>query len=352
MSSSPLPPLYDRWITELAGAPTAGEAAATCGDCAMVEPGPGLQGYDPVTKCCTYTPTLPNYLVGAALADDRLDELGGRDSLRRRIQARAGVTPLGLAQPPTVKLIAGHAQPAFGKAPRLMCEHYHAATGQCGIWLHRNAVCSTWFCKHDRGAVGLVFWHALRDLLLHVEHELSRHCVLELDAPYQPTSPDPAKSGPAPLTAHDLDGTVPDAEYAKRWGAWTGRELELYARCDALVRDLSWSDLQQIAGPELGLLARELARFRARREQPGVVPAALTLRRLEVLRDGDPVTVATYSGTDPIAIPTALLRILPVFRGQPIAEARQELATLDVDLDDDLLAHLVDYDVLADPREP
>ncbi|HYL82493.1 MAG TPA: hypothetical protein VEU07_16870, partial [Candidatus Acidoferrum sp.] len=70
---SPLPPLYGRWMDDLLPGPIPRETAATCDDCAMW-PGPGDQPrsdffFLPETKCCTYIPTLPNYLVGRILED-------------------------------------------------------------------------------------------------------------------------------------------------------------------------------------------------------------------------------------------------------------------------------------------
>jgi hypothetical protein len=348
MSDSPLPPLYDRWIMELTGDELAGEPAATCLDCVMLAPGDGLGSFEPSTKCCTYTPEIPNFLVGAALADPQLDEVGGRQSLRDRIGRRAGVSPLGLARDRVTRLIAERAVPAFGQAPSLRCPHYHAETGKCGVWLHRNAVCSTWFCKHGRGAVGRSFWHVLRNLLNHVEIELARWCVLELGAPYDVQGPPEPWKSPKGLTRSDLEHTVTDADYAAAWGDWIGREEELYGRAARLVGDLDWADVVQICGPEVPLRMRALDEARKRRAT-GVVPKALVLRKLSILRDGDPVILESYSDTDPVSAPAVLLDLLPSFRGQPTREARDEIARdADIELDDELLVRLVDFGVLAD----
>jgi hypothetical protein len=343
---STLPPLYDRWITELTGETVEGEAPSTCGDCAMLAPSPGLTSFHPDTKCCTYTPAIPNFLVGAALADGRLDEIGGRDSLRARIAARAGVTPLGVGRDPVSRLLADHAGAAFGRATRLRCPHYDSPTGYCGVWLHRNAVCSTWFCKHERGAVGLSFWTALRNLLMEAERDLARWCVLSLDAPH-PSLP-PGGESKRELSAEALDGGEADATYARLWGAWAGREAELYARCDELVRDLSWADVERICGPELGLQLRAFEQRRALRAS-SFVPAALVTRKLEVLDHGDPAVLASYSGTDPLSVPAVLRDVLPIFRGQPIDQARTEIAeTSGIELDDEMLLRLVDFDIVTD----
>lgn len=347
MSSSPLPPLYDRWVTELTGGETVGEPDATCLDCPMLGD-EGQFSYHPSTKCCTYTPAIPNYLVGAALADERLDDVAGRETLRARIARRAGVSPLGLDPDPLTQLLHTRAHDAFGRAPSLRCPHYHVETGKCGVWLHRNAVCSTWFCKHTRGAVGQSFWHAMRDLLNQVERDLTRWCVLELGAPYAVASPPQPGQAAASLSPEDLQHTASDADYQRAWGDWSGREQQLYTRCAELVGALSWVDVVSICGPEVGLRARALARAGQRRDT-AFVPEALVLRKLEIARAGDPVVLGSYTGTDPIAVPPLLLELLPAFRGQPTRQALDEIARdADVDLDDELLIRLVDFGVLAD----
>ena len=75
-TSSPLPPLYDRWMREALKYPVPNESKATCGDCAMCA-APGHEAapndpvfYDPNTKCCSYMPMMWNFLTGAVLASD------------------------------------------------------------------------------------------------------------------------------------------------------------------------------------------------------------------------------------------------------------------------------------------
>ena len=80
-SDQVLPPLYARWTDELLGGPIPAETRATCLDCAMwVKEGRNPAAYDPFTgqeisflpstKCCTYVPSLPNFLAGGVLLDE------------------------------------------------------------------------------------------------------------------------------------------------------------------------------------------------------------------------------------------------------------------------------------------
>src|SRR5687767_13539275 len=83
-------------MSDLLPAPIPRESKAACGDCVMC-PGKGAEpdeAFAPETKCCTFVPSIPNFLAGRALADPELGE--GRRSLEARIASRDGLSPLGL----------------------------------------------------------------------------------------------------------------------------------------------------------------------------------------------------------------------------------------------------------------
>ena len=152
-------PLYAQWIDDLLKAPLAEESKATCRDCPMCgsTESPELAGvrFRADTKCCTYHPGIPNFLAGAILADDDLFAREGQKRLRMRMQGAASLRPQGifpsLAESAKYTLL----NPGFGNDPSMLCPYYISETGGlCGIWKHRNSRCATWFCKHERGAVG------------------------------------------------------------------------------------------------------------------------------------------------------------------------------------------------------
>ena len=67
-----LPALYARWIEAIINGSLPVEIEATCSDCAMCsrsgEPDdPEQNFFDKGSKCCTYTPTLSNFMAGAIL---------------------------------------------------------------------------------------------------------------------------------------------------------------------------------------------------------------------------------------------------------------------------------------------
>jgi hypothetical protein len=239
-----LPDLYDPWVRELLGGEIPEETEATCHDCVMLAP-PGEAAastdrfFHPETKCCTYLPRLPNFLVGRVLADDDPALSAGRASVRARIAAGVAVTPLGLGQTPEFHAL--FSSESFGHEPTLRCPHYVESTGGCGIWRHRNAVCSTWFCKLVRGATGHRFWMALKDLLREVERTLSLWAALELG-----------------IGADELARLLAPAEEERvrraprgTFGRWQGREEELYEACAARVSTLTWQELAALCGPKV-----------------------------------------------------------------------------------------------------
>ena len=180
--ASVIPPLYARWIDDLLGAPIEPETNATCADSTgapvNAPPDPETVYFNPRVKCCTFVPALPSFLVGRILRDHAPERAQGRASVEARIATGIGLTPLGLGRSP-----AQHVPDArFGHDERYLCPHFiQQDGGLCSIWQHREAVCTTFFCKFVRGAVGASFWSALRRLLEAIEQALAWQCVETLD---------------------------------------------------------------------------------------------------------------------------------------------------------------------------
>ena len=142
-TTSPLPRLYARWARELLGGDPPNETRATCLDCAMTASGHTgrrrrLAFFHPRTKCCTYTPVLPNFLAGAILADRSAEAAHGRASVLERIAAREKVTPLGVDRPAAVEAVYTALAPErFGTDLSMRCPHM-TDDDLCGVWHHRN----------------------------------------------------------------------------------------------------------------------------------------------------------------------------------------------------------------------
>jgi Fe-S-cluster containining protein len=177
------PRIYDRLLPRVFDETAPEEPKATCNNCAMCPPKDPVQGvtyFRPDTKCCTYQPFLPNYLVGAILADTEPLMAEGQRRIRAHIASRVGVTPRWLA--PSRKrsaLFRAARESSFGRSLLLRCP-YLSGEGLCTIWRHRDTVCSTFFCKYGAGADGQTFWRAVDAYMLHVERELACHAAAKL----------------------------------------------------------------------------------------------------------------------------------------------------------------------------
>jgi hypothetical protein len=345
-------------MDQLLAGPIPPETEATCSDCVMLatESNP-LTGptysFNPRTKCCTYLPELPNFLVGRILADTEPQGLAGRATVEARLRAGGAVTPLGLGRLATYDVLYRHSTQAFGQSQHLRCPHYlENAGGRCGIWRHRAGVCATWFCKHVRGAVGLRFWQALRQLLAAVEMSLARWCVLELEVgsgALERLFPASRHAGSPPaLTRHDLDDIVNPEEYGALWGTWAGREEAFFHACAGRVHALTWLDVITIGGPELQLFARLTQEAHQRLLAPAL-PVRLQVGPFAIVEMGpDVCRVSAYSDFDSLAVSRPLLDVLPYFDGRPTEEARRAILEQEgKSLDDALIQHLVDFSLLV-----
>jgi hypothetical protein len=361
-----LPPLYAAWADEILRAPVPKETRATCDDCVMLAPArswPTGSGYafDPRTKCCTYVPELPNFLVGRILCDTDPAFAKGRATLVRRLEEGVAVTPLGVGRPPTYRLLYQHTAGAmaFGRNRALRCPHYlEDEGGRCGIWRHRKSTCATWFCKYARGAVGLGFWRAMNQLLGTVEESLARWCVVELDVGdealrqlFPPSGGDPTLFA-APAMGRSLDGVV-DRDLGRRlWGRWTGRERAFFDQCADRVGSLTWREVAAIGGPEVRVRERLVRQSHAALVSDSQ-PARLRVGSLsigEMQTDFD--RIWTYSPLDPVDLPRPLLAALHHFDGRPTADALRAIAEIaGIRIDERLLRTLVDFRILIPVEE-
>ena len=356
-----LPPLYARWMDALLGESIPPETRATCEDCAMCAPEGAADEatlyFSPRVKCCTYQPRLANFLVGRALEDKDFAFSAGRATLERRIAGGVGVTPLGLETSAAYGLLYQHGSEGFGRADSMRCPHYlEEGGGRCGIWRHRNSICATWFCKHERGATGLAFWERLRDLLQAVERDLAAWCVLEaglnadaIGALFAFRKPEERDS----LSVADLDGKADPKVARKLWGAWLGREREFYRECAGRVSPLTWEDVLRISGPVVGAHAR-VARQAFEALLRDELPERLTTGPFQIVSTGrEGVRVVSYSGNDPLDLAPGVLDVLPFFDGRPTAEAlgtiRRELG---IRVEKDLVRKLADFEILVPKNGP
>jgi hypothetical protein len=329
MNTLALPALYRKWVDQIVGEDIYTEPRATCEDCAMCKavqpPASQDQYFNPNVKCCSYYPPLPNFLIGAIISDDdpSLSEVKG-DFLERIMKFL--ITPLGLLAPQMVHLY--NVFKPFGQYEHLLCPFFlNHSGGLCGIWKYRNSVCSTYFCKHERGGVGWLFWRRLALMLLSVEKSLANYCAEQFPVII-------------PENASDIR--------EKTWGNWTFREAEFFQNCWNIVEPLNWDDVVKIGGAHLESRLNEFKKqFKV--VQSKVLPEILKINyqfRYEEVAEGLS-RVWGYSKYNPIDLPTKIVQLLVYFDGRTITEVVNQIKSEEgITIDDDLLQKLSDYEIL------
>ena len=362
---SPLPPLFAGWIGEILQQPVPEEARATCLDCAMCnrdqrEPAAQEVFFNPNTKCCTYHPDLPNFLAGRILADNSPAMQEGRRRLLSRLSGPAVVRPQGVF--PSLEEGARHTvlNPNFGHDETMLCP-YFLEDGLCGIWQHRNARCSTWFCKHTRGSVGRDFWRTLKTFLAAVEQHLAAWCIHRLEAgtnSFRELFPPP---GAPDLELFQRQQTFfyrsalpsdwisrPEAEELKRmmWGRWLDREPLFFQECSSAVSGLDWGQVAAIGGHALrhgeAALQEAFATW-LNDEVPPVLEAA-SYRMIPL--DDNVVRVWAYSNYDPVDLPKSAIEALQHFDGRSTDDAISCAAGGNPPLSRDLVRTMCDFGIL------
>jgi len=343
-AASALPAPLERWAAELLAAAPPHERHATCSSCAMCAPpaaAPRRIRFAPQLRCCTYRPQLANHLAGRVLLDP-----ARRGQLDVRLAA-GEATPLGLRVATPYQLLYRHASAqSFGRAERLRCPHLQA-DGDCGIWGQRPAVCATWFCKHERGALGARLWASLRDCFAAAERLLALWCLDQLGfdgatqreawAAYEQDQFDPTA----------LDGEPAPDTTRRLWGDWQGREVEFYRSCAEIVAPLHWSAVERIGGSELASLAAR-AREAARAHDELALPAALGTGRFDVVgAHAGRLCLQTYSEFDPLEVSPDVLALAARCDGRsPEAISAEHAAATGRSPGRRLLRMLLDFGVL------
>jgi hypothetical protein len=353
---SVLPPIYEGLLPDDFDRPAVDEPRATCDDCAMCEGSKALPApsghFRADTKCCTFHPALPNYLVGALLSDPdpALDE--GKKRVRAKLAARIGVTPLRVAPPRTQRVLleAARGMNTFGRTRALLCPYFvDEGGGLCGVWRHRESVCTTYFCKYGAGARGYAFWTKLKEYLTYVEDALAKFAVRAVD----PTVSEPQVPH-LQITVEDLEGRPPaDRDYARWWGKWVGREEEFYLACAERVRGLGREGFARVAGGS-PLVRDAAAQLMARRDQidDTTVPASLVRNpKAKVANVDGTLAVTTFNPCDSIAVPEGVYDALSMFKAdEPVKKVLKRVKQKrGVEIGPELLRELVVHSVLVSP---
>jgi len=303
---------------------------------------------------------VPNYLVGQIIRDHSDEAQFGRTRLLERLKNRVGATPLGMVVDAHSDRIYARLieKDQFGRDDSFRCPYYIQDGGLCGIWRHRNSICSTWFCKHERGAIGRRFWLSVSNLLQHVERELATYCVFKLGVDQSAVNELFYSDGQhralkdMQTYLEDDKGRMDNAVFKTLWGQWYDKEETFYGACADLVGDLTWSSVLQIVGTQTSVLthhARQaFERVRTRRVEDVLCMSTFTI---ESASSDDVFIENEFAKFDPLRISRAVLDALPAFDGRPALEVMQELGRdKGVIIEPSLLHKLIDHQALVPLR--
>ncbi len=286
--SSKLPPLYHRFFPDFIESEIPAETIATCDDCVFCR-----QPQNPFinTKCCTYYPEMSNYLIGGLLQDPGWTE--GKNRMHTLIKSRKGVTPYGLIRPKGYDLLDKELRslhPADSgwtkmEVEALRCPFYDK--GQCTVWAYREHCCSTHFCFSVGGKKGKQFWSLLNNYLILVEKELSKYALLQLgwDADKLLLEKPDCRN----ILIDNPLGEINDEQYAALWGAWAGREEQLYAACYEIISQLDLDTFERIMGVNHQIYLGKLTLSKTQFQVPDI-PEFLRYNRkieIETTKEGD-----------------------------------------------------------------
>lgn len=310
-----LPEPYFWLIPELDTIAWPKESLADCTDC-VVCPTPEQ---DPTeerffrreVRCCGYHPWMPNHLVGRILRDGGK----GEELMGQRVATMVGVKPEAVHRRTDCGGLYEWGQELhFGHDVDFRCPYWMGGTDACAVWLHRESVCRTWYCRHVEGVFGGALWHSLRLALAWCDERLARWCV-DRGAP-------PKK---------DADVSI--------WLDW-------YIRCADRMDRVPADEISALADDELGT-AREHIRDRDReRSAPRAEVLEPAVEKTEQLENG----VRLFGGApwNYIDVPRSVFAFFALLDGA--TRWRDALEQLDpaarAEIDEELVEQLVLVGVL------
>jgi len=214
------------------------EVKSSCFNCPQVKDA----GFHPSVRCCTVIPRIPNFLLGMALQGEPTK------TLVESYIAGGFVLPEGSNISPAqlVTSLAYIVKPTRD-TPTVVCPFLDWSSKQCKMYAFRSTVCSTFFCHHDRGEAGRIFWEDLQDLGSQIETALSQWALAEVgfDVAGYFKRFDTLSIASVSLTDAGASNWSLNSRQIL-WGEWFGREAELYRACaDVIIQNKN--DLYAIA---------------------------------------------------------------------------------------------------------
>ncbi|MBU51169.1 MAG: hypothetical protein CL920_20980 [Deltaproteobacteria bacterium] len=357
-----LPEIYRQWLPEVFWRPAIPERKATCDSCAMCLPeGAQLskeqadrQGFfQPDLKCCTFQPSIPNYLIGGLLSDERPLFAEGQRRVKDYIALRIGVHPQWV-RPSNKQLLLLQAsqQSSFGRSSQLLCPFFQTPQNNCSIWKFRDSDCSFFFCKHEAGEDGRTLWKRMQTWMWTLETKLSYHLAKSV-CPSFSWALEGKKKKVTRLAIHVLEERpMPDDEYSKIWGEWAGKEEAFYRACYDAACALTKQDFDNIMQEELDETLPQLAHLYNKVTSPTLPQFLIPHPELTIQQMNDELSLfVAYSRYDPVLLPKEVEDLIQAFSAEEtVQETLQRLYDeQEIEVEEAFLIGLHQLRILIEP---
>jgi len=229
------------------------ETKATCHDCLCSKPERGdLPYYRADLKCCTFHPFLPNYVVGGILQSSQI-LASSKVTIRNKINQREYTLPLGIFVPVKYQVaFLDREESDFGNREDLLCPYFDPNNKNCGIWEHRGAVCTSYYCASDRGEKGLKFWENWGEYLHRCEMVLAQECMVAMGLPHESIDAQLEYINCETGTEEELgSNSMSSAIFQSYWSNWSQDIESYYLGCNDYVKNLNDVEMNKILAPEL-----------------------------------------------------------------------------------------------------
>jgi Fe-S-cluster containining protein len=309
-----IPLIYHGLIPELLDLEYPEEKIASCDNCTVC-----LSSQSPFlnTKCCSYHPHLPNYLVGGILNDQDLQLQEGKKRIFSQINSRIGVTPYAIIPGRIYAEVDKELKSQeFWKRPKSLLESQlcpYFDKGNCSVWKYRENLCVTFFCSSVGGGHGKSFWNKLNQYLKMIETDLSQYTMFQLG-----WAPEKIKTKEVTTTDFQFEnsnGEVIEENYLELWGEWAGREAEFYVKCYEIIRDLDLETFRNISGGKRLILEAAIREMNLNFNK-NVLPDVMVLHPELVISQNLDGYVILSNGKSQLTLPSTVYQIIKAFDGK------------------------------------
>ncbi len=337
-----LPDIYRALLPDIFSRDIPIELYADCQNCNMCKPNAIASNqlfFSEKTKCCTFHPIIPNYLVGCILAESE------KTLIHDAAKNGTNITPLGYF-PSTQDLrhYASIIPDQFGIDESAMC--HFLDNGNCSIWKYRNSICSTYFCRYAKGHHGKRFWEDVRDFLQFVECMISEHCCYLLGIPV-----DYLKNATTNFFINVQESLqdnnkkqLPDDAM---WGKWAVNKPQFFNECRSICKQLTLSAIQNLHPTQYHIKLTALEKSFNRMMRPKLPSKLKFNSKCKIIEWDD--THTFFQTNHLMKLPSILKDILPLFDGATSNDSIMQLAseTFEVEMDSHYLAHLYEQEILV-----